>query len=230
MHGRIILLSLLVVIPIIAFAQTTNNLQARAQDLLNRVKAFQVKAASTPACPAITGNLKRGSSGAQVKNLQEFLAKDPTVYPEALVTSTYGPATEAAVKRWQVKYDVVASGDAATTGFGSVGPKTIAAIKQKCSGSVASVAVASPNAGGLISVAPATGGAPLTVAVQAVANTAHVCGGAIYGINYGDGSPQSQITVPANQCGEVAQAFSHVYRNRGTYQITLSSGNHYTSV
>lgn len=227
---RVALVSLLVIIPIFAGAQAVSDTQKMAQDLLSRVKALQQQSAATSSCPKITTSLKRGSSGTNVKSLQQFLAKDPGVYPEGQVSSTYGPATEAAVKRWQIKYNVVSSGDAATTGLGSVGPKTITAIAQQCAGSSAMTAATAPNAGGMITVSPISGGVPLSVVVQAVANTSHVCGGGLYTINYGDGAIQSQISVPANMCGPVAQAFSHVYRKTGTYSVTLSSGAHQTSI
>lgn len=222
-------ISVLIAIPVLVAAQSATELQLRAQDLISRVQKLQAASASTPKCPAITTSLKRGSTGEQVTSLQQFLAKDPGVYPEAQVSGIYGPATEAAVKRWQIKYNVVSAGDAATTGFGAVGANTLTAIKRECT-STAVNAAAAPQTGGLVSVSPASGAVPLSVVVQAIANTSHVCGGGVYIINYGDGSAQSQITVPVTNCGEVAQAFSHVYRTKGTYFITLSSGGHAASV
>jgi len=56
--------------------------------------------------------------------LQEFLKKDPVIYPEELVTGFFGPATERAVQRFQKKHGLVSSGSPATTGYGAVGPKT----------------------------------------------------------------------------------------------------------
>jgi len=53
--------------------------------------------------------------------LQEFLAKDSAVYPEAVISGYFGPATERAVKRLQVKYSIANAG---TAGYGAVGPKT----------------------------------------------------------------------------------------------------------
>ena len=68
--------------------------------------------------------LRRGSRGAEVSALQEFLKKDPVIYPEELVTGFFGPATERAVQRFQKKHGLVSSGSPATTGYGAVGPKT----------------------------------------------------------------------------------------------------------
>lgn len=68
-----------------------------------------------------TKNLARGSQGPDVRTLQEFLKKDSAVYPEGIVNGTFGPATERAVKRLQVKYKIANSW---TPGYGNVGPKT----------------------------------------------------------------------------------------------------------
>jgi len=72
-----------------------------------------------------TKYLGRGSSNAEVRALQEFLAKDATLYPEGSVTGYFGPATERAVKRLQIKYGL---GNIGTPGFGGVGPKTRALL------------------------------------------------------------------------------------------------------
>jgi hypothetical protein len=68
-----------------------------------------------------TTPLTRGSKGAAVTALQNFLSLNTTLYPEASVTGFYGPATERAVQRFQVKHGVAKLGD---VGYGSVGPKT----------------------------------------------------------------------------------------------------------
>ncbi len=72
--------------------------------------------------PDIFRTLRRGSRGNDVRALQEYLAQDPTIYPQGFVTGFYGPSTEAAVRKWQAKYgvDVV----------GTVGPKTIAKFRE----------------------------------------------------------------------------------------------------
>lgn len=60
--------------------------------------------------------LRRGSSGLQVRSLQEFLKTMPDVYPEGLVSGYFGTLTEKAVKRFQGKYGIEQ--------VGVVGPKT----------------------------------------------------------------------------------------------------------
>ncbi len=84
-------------------------------------------AASIKAIRTVTFSaaLARGSRGAQVTALQQFLAEDSSLYPEGLVTGYFGPATLAAVERFQARYGVTQSGDA---GYGLVGPKTRAEL------------------------------------------------------------------------------------------------------
>lgn len=48
-----------------------------------------------------TKDLQFGDTGNEVQQLQEFLAKNPTIYPEGLVTGYFGPLTESAVKLFQ---------------------------------------------------------------------------------------------------------------------------------
>jgi peptidoglycan hydrolase-like protein with peptidoglycan-binding domain len=86
---------------------------------------------STPpsAAPAVslTRTLSSGSQGTDVTSLQQFLASDPTVYPEGIVSGYYGPKTLAAIQRFQEKYGIASLGQ---TGYGVVGPKTRAKIHE----------------------------------------------------------------------------------------------------
>ncbi|MBU6431100.1 peptidoglycan-binding protein, partial [Patescibacteria group bacterium] len=66
--------------------------------------------------PAFNRNLSRGSRGEDVRNLQKLLAQDKTIYPEGLVTGVFGPATEKAVKKFQIKYNLPP--------VGAIGPLT----------------------------------------------------------------------------------------------------------
>jgi len=52
----------------------------------------------------ITSELKINDKGEEVKLLQTWLAQDPTVYPERLVTGFFGNLTQKAVIRFQEKY------------------------------------------------------------------------------------------------------------------------------
>lgn len=66
-------------------------------------------------------DLQRGSKGDDVSRLQKLLAQDKEMYPEGLVTGTFGPATERAVKRFQAKYGLPQ--------VGRVGPATRAKLQ-----------------------------------------------------------------------------------------------------
>lgn len=72
------------------------------------------------ASAAITSNLGVGSKGSQVSELQGFLATNPMVYPQGLVTGYYGGLTQAAVQQFQLAYDI--------STVGTVGPVTRAKI------------------------------------------------------------------------------------------------------
>ena len=238
-------ITLAILLPIVASAQTADELRAQAQALLARVQQLQAQlgqggtsaptgsvAYDASSCPLIGRSLKVGSSGDDVTRLQQFLARDPSIYPEGRVTGYYGALTESAVKRWQVKYNIVSSGTPASTGYGVVGPRTAAAIAILCTtGSYAGVPGPTGGApvGGFIQVTPVAGNAPLSVAVQATVNTVNSCTGATYTLDYGDGTLPNQIAVPAGTCTQLTQTLGHVYPYGGTFLVTLSAGAHRTS-
>ena len=66
--------------------------------------------------------LRRGMTGDDVKLLQEFLATDPDIYPEGLITGYFGPLTERAVKKLQKRMCL--------DQVGNVGPKTMWRINE----------------------------------------------------------------------------------------------------
>jgi len=78
----------------------------------------------------ITKVLKLGSENKEVRQLQELLAKDTGIYPEGKVTGYFGALTRKAVQNFQKKYGIASSGNENTTGYGLVGPKTLAKIKE----------------------------------------------------------------------------------------------------
>lgn len=242
---RLAVVAALIMLPVVASADTNAELAAQAQALLNRVAALQAQlaaqggvstgnaspaspVASSAACPLIGRVLKLGSTGDDVTRLQRFLAVDPSIYPEAQITGYYGGLTEAAVKRWQVKYNIVAGGTAATTGYGVTGPRTAAAISLQCSGGSGGSTSTSP-VGGFIQVSPVSGNAPLTVTVKATVNTTNSCTGGTYALSWGDGTVAQSLTVPAGNCGQIVQNYTHQYIYGGVYLVTLSAGTHQTS-
>lgn len=106
--------------------------QTRAK--LNDVYGVVPSPATTPAPAAVstsvapqaivwlTRELNPGIKGDEVKVLQEFLAKDKSIYPEGLATGYYGPATTAAVKRFQATYGIPQAG--------RVGPATLKKLQE----------------------------------------------------------------------------------------------------
>jgi peptidoglycan hydrolase-like protein with peptidoglycan-binding domain len=55
-------------------------------------------------------------------------------YPKDVITGYYGALTETAVQTFQAKNGIVSSGSPATTGYGSVGPKTEKLINSRAAG------------------------------------------------------------------------------------------------
>ncbi len=83
---------------------------------------------ASTASAAIVTSLDLGSTGSQVTELQTYLATNSSIYPSGLVTGYFGPLTAAGVQRFQIAQGIVTSGTPATTGFGRVGPTTMARI------------------------------------------------------------------------------------------------------
>ncbi len=245
MTTRIIigLACMLCALPFVTSAATPAELQAQVVDLLARITALQQQLgtsggttgvgvpgatpvpAGTVMCPHVSRVLKRGATGVDVTRLQQFLALDPAVYPEAQVSGYYGALTEAAVKRFQCKNKLVCDGTPDSTGYGVTGPRTAALMALQC----ASSAGATSNVGGFIKVTPVSGNAPLNVTIEATVNTTKSCTGATYEVDYGDNTPKTVINVPSNNCNEMRQVLAHTYSNNGTYTVTLRSGTQQTN-
>lgn len=77
---------------------------------------------ATPPAVGLTREIDPGTRSDEVKALQEFLAKDKSIYPEGLATGYYGPATVRAVKRLQEKHGLSA--------VGRVGPATLMKLQE----------------------------------------------------------------------------------------------------
>jgi len=228
--------------PVAVSAATAEELAAQIQTLLNQVTALQQQAGSAQTtttstsaasavseCPYTSRVLKRGSTGADVTRLQQFLATDSAIYPDAQITGYYGALTEAAVKRFQCKNKLVCDGTPESTGYGVTGPRTAALLALQCSNlGGGSTGAAAPS--GFIRVTPTSGAAPLTVKVEAVVNSARSCAAQQYEINFGDSSQSVYANVPANMCTEQSQTFTHTYMNGGSYGVFIKSGGHQNMV
>lgn len=230
-----------VALPFIASAATPQELQAQIADLLAKITALQQQLgngagtvqtpvgtgavpASTVQCPHVSRVLKRGASGQDVSRLQQFLALNPAIYPEAQVTGYYGALTEAAVKRFQCKHRLVCDGTPDSTGYGVTGPRTAALLALQCPDVIGGGA----SVGGFIKVTPIQGAAPLPVSVETTVNTTKSCVGAVYEVDFGDNSPKAVINVPANTCNEMRQVLNHTYAANGIFTVTLRSGTQQT--
>ncbi len=91
-------------------------------------KRYAIKMPNGGTCSKLSKGLSRGSTdqktGGDVSRLQSFLSKDKSVYPGGWVTGYFGDSTEKAVQRWQAQKNIVSSGDAQSTGYGNIGPRT----------------------------------------------------------------------------------------------------------
>lgn len=76
----------------------------------------------------VTSQLDVGDTGSEVTEVQTYLAKNASIYPEGLVTGYFGQLTKAAVERFQATQGIVSQGTPETTGYGRVGPQTMARI------------------------------------------------------------------------------------------------------
>ena len=104
-------------------AKLIETLQGKAEE--GRTIGAQATSQTTPS--VFYRSLKKGASGNDVKKLQELLSADKEIYPEGEVTGYFGPATKKAVGKFQEKYDLANPGE---SGYGDVGPKTRAKLKE----------------------------------------------------------------------------------------------------
>jgi len=98
-------------------------------------------AATPPTTPvAITKQLDFGMTDAQVKELQKFLnthgfqLASTGVGSPGNETNYFGPLTQAALQKFQAAQGIVSQGNATTTGYGRVGPRTLTKIQQMYGG------------------------------------------------------------------------------------------------
>lgn len=232
---RIGVVSLLLMgaIPFAVSAQTTQQMEQQIAQLLAQLNALQALLGTAPASqlpgtgfpsPLLDGSmplalprdLNTGDRGQDVSLLQRYLARDPQIYPEALVTGNYFGLTTSAVRRFQIACGIASAGDEYSTGFGRVGPRTRNALQFGCPGRTATTpntfnagtivynppppyqqpSPPPPNPSGTPQgpVYPTSGPVPLSVTVQATFTTL-ACSVAsttyrTYRLNYGDGEFQ----------------------------------------
>src|SRR3990167_3855416 len=154
-----IVLLTLILIPVLARAQSVSSLFSQLQNLQSMASVLQSQINSlrtttptyyntyygvnnyTPlvnagsiACPIIEQNLEYGfvdyKTGGPISELQKFLTA-VGLYT-GTISGQYNSATLAAIQSFQNQYGVASFGN---TGYGMVGPQTRAKIKAICSGS-----------------------------------------------------------------------------------------------
>jgi len=100
----------------------TKNQEGQRIKTVDKTPAFQFKS-----------NLKQGSTGKEVQELQRCLAKDPAIYPEGEITGSFGAKTKEAVIRFQEKYsDEILKPQGMTKGTGAVLKATRNKLNEIC--------------------------------------------------------------------------------------------------
>ena len=101
-----------------AQAQTDDiaSMLAMIQQLQERVAQLQEQLRTTrgelqEVRQEIRQTLREGMRGEEVEKLQELLASDPEIYPEALTTGYFGNLTRSALARLQARHGVPQSGE-----------------------------------------------------------------------------------------------------------------------
>ena len=71
---------------------------------------FSVSVQRVQAVADNNNQLELGSIGSNVVQLQQFLAKEPSIYPEGIVSGYFGTFTQVAVMRFQKIYNISETG------------------------------------------------------------------------------------------------------------------------
>src|SRR3989338_7373243 len=143
-------------------------------------------------------SLSRGMSGNDVRDLQELLAQDPSIFPEGLITGFFGELTERALKRFQKKHGIEA--------IGIFGPKTTAKIlalflgRELPPGIIKRLGLetssTTPGQGFVTLCHKPVGAAPQTLVIAVPALGAHLVHGDSVGVCPGSGTPTTDTTAP----------------------------------
>lgn len=129
---------LIVCAPLFASAAGFSELQAQLQSMLARITALRAEGirgvpenGTAIQCPSLTVGLARGSRGESVAELQQFFITQKFLANDS-ATGYFGALTEKAVQKFQCENGLVCAGTPATTGFGTLGPRTRAAMNAAC--------------------------------------------------------------------------------------------------
>lgn len=185
----------------------------------NTLGTVNANIADAERCLSLSTDLSRGDENTEVEKLQKFLAKDPRVYPEGIVSGYYGRLTELAVQRYQCAQGIVCTGTAQSTGYGVAGPKTRATLKRSCTGADANEAVERD-----LVVTPTVGPFPLEVTAT-FSLRGSSCSSFV--LDWGDGTkPLSFNAGNTATCSrDIAhKRATHTYNVPGVHQVTLRAG------
>jgi hypothetical protein len=221
--GAISLGFLLLVSPALALAQTTSvqsqiaALLAELQQLQAQIAQLQGQSVSTSSsCINLSDNLYAGETDAQtagdVSRLQQFVGVNPT-------TGYFGPLTLQAVQNWQSSHGIVSSGTPDTTGYGFVGPRTIAAMA--CGGSQPITPSNPPTTSATInqSSLTTTSGTPTITGSASGLSTVYV----VVSANNQAGHSQGNISVLNGQWSTIITPLAETTLPSGTYQVSVYS-------
>ena len=195
------------------------------------------------ACPNLSRDLIPGSVGADVGELQRFLARDPAARYPGEPHNLYDPSTVQALQRFQSAYGIVRGGNWNTTGYGRVGPATRAAIASVCSQrpqvtypvpipapipTPISTSVPTPGPANATLSASSKGQPERTVAFTVRTSAIDPCPPVSFVLSFGDG--QEQVVSFPPSCSVQNQTIIHTYPQLGSYSARLTSGGFQTSV
>lgn len=97
-----------------AYAETTTSstMLEQIKALMAKIEELQEKLATIrgEVKDVIKDGLAEGMTDDDIKEIQELLASDPTIYPEGKITGYFGPLTKEAIKRFQQRHELTVTG------------------------------------------------------------------------------------------------------------------------
>ena len=127
-------------------------------DLQSSLKKTEEEVEIIKAELKFTKSLRKGESGDEVRQLQEFLRQFPDIYPEGIVTGFFGSLTETAVRRFQEKHGIES--------IGIVGPKTIQRLNEFSLGAIPAIPAIPTSP--FLPFQPVSASQPLVPAIPAI--------------------------------------------------------------
>lgn len=205
-----------------AYALSDADVLAQIQSLLQQITQLQAQLAllkgsggSVPAlspnapsvsCLTFARSLARGSSGADVSQLQSFLSSKD--YYQGARSGIFDADTESAVQGFQSERGIVSDGAPATTGWGVVGPTTRRVIHDiSCSVQSASTPAPAYVAPVPVPVVPA----PVPVVTTPVPTTSAPVTCQVNGLRFNEGVVKTMYTIDTVPSGGDCSAY-RVYR------------------